>query len=74
MRPNLFRWFIELTDDGTLSANYDISNGGVVVSGLELAFNWRSAGTVDNSTRDTHLSLLFVAELGLLLQVCILFL
>lgn len=65
----VFSYIQMMIDDGTLSANYDISNGGVVVSGLELASNWRSAGTVDNSTRDTHLSLLFVAELGILVQI-----
>jgi len=67
-----------LIDKRAISSGHDISDGGIAVALLEMAFAGNCGITVDlpasteQSTLDTHLSTLFAEELGLLIEVCVL--
>ena len=65
-----------MIDKQAISSGHDISDGGIVVALLEMAFAGNCGITVDlpasadQSTLDAHLSTLFAEELGLLIEVC----
>ncbi|KAG0595885.1 hypothetical protein M758_UG206700 [Ceratodon purpureus] len=64
-----------LIDKRAIASGHDISDGGIVVALLEMAFAGNCGITVDlpsskdQSSFDAHLSTLFAEELGLLLEV-----
>lgn len=66
-----------LIDKRAIASGHDISDGGIVVALLEMAFAGNCGITVDlpsskdKSSVDAHLSTLFAEELGLLLEVCV---
>lgn len=68
-----------MIDKRIIASGHDISDGGIVVALLEMAFAGNCGITVDlpasgnQSSLDTQLSTLFAEELGLLLEVCTLF-
>lgn len=73
----VFPWNCQgLIDKRAISSGHDISDGGIAVTLLEMAFAGNCGITVDlpsptdQSTLDSHLSTLFAEELGLVIEVC----
>jgi phosphoribosylformylglycinamidine (FGAM) synthase-like enzyme len=68
-----------LIDTRAIASGHDISDGGIVVALLEMAFAGNCGITVDlpsskdQSSLNAHLSTLFAEELGLLLEVCVVY-